>query len=188
MSIAQRGQSTRWSDASLQLSPNDENQIHLSRNIIHVANLFHICKRGNEIEFISRTHHEGLIFINNLPRNFVPHRNVGIVSVLIAMLPVAAHAKRPGRCSLFVPDDSELQWGKQCTSMQIRVNRNIFCHVVHFRGIVNIITVGWRKMSHPIVKPSLTHKIEIRSDAIHARQVCHRVIAIQIARLQNSQT
>ena len=39
-------------------------------------------------------------------------------------------------------------------------------------------------MSHPIVKPSLANKIKIRGDAIHARQIRYRVIAIQIARLQ----
>ena len=68
--------------------------------------------------------------------------------------------------------------------MQIRINGNIFCHVVHLRSIVNIICVRRCKLSHPIVKPSLANKIKIRSDAIHARQIRYRVIAIQIARLQ----
>ena len=72
--------------------------------------------------------------------------------------------------------------------MQIRINRNIFCHIVHFGGIVYIICVRRCKLSHPIVKPSLANKIKIRSDAIHARQIRYRVIAIQIARLQYPKT
>ena len=43
-------------------------------------------------------------------------------------------------------------------------------------------------MSNPVVKPSLAHKIEIWGDAVHAGQVGHCVIAIQIARLKHTQT
>ena len=113
----------------------------LSRNVVHLADFLHIGKRGDKNEFIGWPHDKRLFFIAHLAWNFIPNGNCSIVCILIAMFPVTAHTKRPSRCSTIVADNSELQRRKQGTSMQIRINRYIFCHVIHLRSIINIIAV-----------------------------------------------
>ena len=115
--------------------------VYLSRDIIHVANLFHISKRRNEIELVGWPHHEGLTFIAHLSGRFIPNRHGSIISKSIAPLPITRYTERPSRGSLFVANDPKLYRRKQCTAIELFVHSDRFRNISHLHVIILVIVI-----------------------------------------------